>query len=165
VEQVAVETMASAYVSAKMSVLASGFGAEIAWQRSLRPQELNETSLLRECAWVILSAGMRESVIQQKFDAIGKAFLDWVSVQEIVSCSQKCIASALITFRNKRKIEAIANTAQIIHRKGFEAIRGEIASDPIAALQQFPYIGPITSFHLAKNIGLSVTKPGHYKHI
>jgi hypothetical protein len=145
-----------------MSVLASGFGQEIVWQRSLRPQALNETSLLRECAWVILSTGMRESVIRQKFDAIGKAFRDWVSLQEIVRCSEQCIASALMIFRNTRKIRAIATTAQIIHTKGFEIIRAEIASDPIVALQQFPHIGPVTSFHLAKNIGLPVAKPDRH---
>jgi hypothetical protein len=31
-------------------------------------------------------------------------------------------------------------------------------ADAIRARQQFPFIGPITSFHLAKNLGLPVAK-------
>jgi len=34
--------------------------------------------------------------------------------------------------------------------------------DPINALQQFPYIGPATSYHVAKNIGFPVAKPDRH---
>ena len=58
-------TLAAAYVKAKLKVLASGYAPEIAWQANLRFQELTERDLLRECAWVILSSGMREWVLQK----------------------------------------------------------------------------------------------------
>ena len=160
--RIATETLASAYVKAKLKVLASGFGPEIIWQKTVRVDELTEADFLRECAWVILSSGMRESVVRRKFPGIGEAFFHWASAQEIVWHRDHCVRSAMLCFRNVRKIEAIAQSAQIIHVKGFEALRDDIACDPIAALQRFPYIGPITSFHMAKNIGLSVAKPDRH---
>ncbi|MBZ5671222.1 MAG: hypothetical protein LAO04_16015 [Acidobacteriia bacterium] len=160
--RIATETLASAYIKAKLKVLASGFGSEIIWQRTVRIEELTEVDLLRESAWVIISSGMRESIVRQKFPGIGEAFFNWASAQQIVWHRDHCVRSALIYFGNERKIEAIAQSAQIIYDKGFEAIRKEIACDPITALRQFPYIGPTTSFHLAKNIGLSVAKPDRH---
>jgi len=33
-----------------------------------------------------------------------------------------------------------------------------LSADPVAALQIFPFIGPTTSWHLAKNLGFDVAK-------
>jgi len=154
--------LASAYVRAKTTVLAAGYGDEILWQRSLRTEELTERTFLKECAWVILSSGMRESVVQQKFPHISEAFFHWSSAEEIVCHHDRCVSSALALFRHKGKIEAIAHCARIIYEKGFESLRKELTSNPIDALQQFPYIGPATSFHIAKNIGFSVAKPDRH---
>jgi hypothetical protein len=154
--------LASAYARAKLKVLASGYAPEILWQETLRVQELTEVDFLRECAWVILSSGMRESVIRRKFSDIGKAFFDWASAQQIVSHRDHCIRAALPFFRHERKIEAIAQSAQIVFSKGFEVLRDEIACDPIGTLRQFPYIGPATSYHMAKNIGLPFVKPDRH---
>jgi hypothetical protein len=37
-----------------------------------------------------------------------------------------------------------------------------IAENPEETLRKFPYVGPITYFHLAKNIGLPVAKPDRH---
>src|ERR1017187_8645602 len=160
--RIATEMLASAYVRAKLRVLASVFGSEIIWQKTVRIEELTEAVLLRECAWVILSSGMREAVVRRKFSTISEAFFNWTSAQQIVWYNYDCVRSALLCFRHEPKIRAIAQTAAIIHEKGFGAVREEIDRDPIAALRQFPYIGPTTSFHIAKNIGLSVAKPDRH---
>jgi hypothetical protein len=156
------EILASAYINAKLKILVSGFGSEILWQKTVRIEDLTETDLLRECAWVILSSGMRESIVRRRFPAVGRAFFDWTSAQQIVWHRNRCIRMALPHFGNKRKIKAIAQSAQIIHEKGFDELRKEIISDPLQALRQFPHIGPTTSFHLAKNIGMPVAKPDRH---
>jgi endonuclease III len=160
--RVAVGTLASAYVKAKMTVLAAGYVHEIVWQENVRTEELTERDLLRECAWVILSSGMRESVVRKKFPGIGEAFFEWSSAEVIVRHRDQCVSSALVLFGHRRKIAAIAQCARIVYEKGFELLRNELTSDPIEALQQFPYIGPITSYHVAKNIGFSVAKPDRH---
>jgi hypothetical protein len=97
-----------------------------------------------------------------KFSGIGEAFFEWSSTEAIVRHRDQCVSSALVLFGHKRKIEAIAQCARIIYEKGFESLRKELTSDPIAALQQFPYIGPATSYHVAKNIGFPVAKPDRH---
>jgi hypothetical protein len=154
--------LASAYVKAKTKVLAAGYADEIIWQRNLRAEDVTEHGLLKECAWVILSSGMRESVVQKKFPDISEAFFHWSSAEEIVWHHERCVSSALVFFRHERKIEAIARCARIIHEQGFGPLRDELALDPIAALQRFPYMGPATSYHAAKNIGFSVAKPDRH---
>ena len=159
---VALERLASAYVKAKTQVLAAGYGDEILWQRNVSAEAVTERTLLRECAWVILSSGMRESVVQLKFPAISEAFFHWTSAGEIVCYQGKCVAAALAVFHHERKIQAIAQCARIVHATGFQSLREMLQSDPINALQQFPYIGPTTCLHVAKNIGFHVAKPDRH---
>jgi hypothetical protein len=159
---IAMGALASAYIRAKMKVLAAGYAHEIIWQKNVRTEELTERDFLRECAWVILSSGMRESVIQKKFPGIGEAFFEWSSAEMIVWNQDQCIRSAMALFGHRPKMEAIARCAQIICEKSFEVLRKELISNPIDVLQQFPYIGPATSYHVAKNIGFPVAKPDRH---
>jgi hypothetical protein len=47
---------------------------------------------------------------------------------------------------------------RVIHDHGFGPLRAKLSEDPITELQAFPFIGPTTSWHLAKNLGLNVAK-------
>jgi hypothetical protein len=155
-------SLALAYVKAKQAVLAAGFGWEIVWQRNRAGAGFSEPDLLREAAWVILSAGMRESVIRSKFPAISESFLHWRAALDIVHSAERCFDSALQHFGHKPKIRAICNVAELVNNKGFNTVVEEIEGDPFTALQQFPFIGPITTFHLAKNLGIRVAKPDRH---
>jgi len=150
------------YIDAKLAVLAAGFGPEIVWQRSRPATSLTEAALLREAAWVILSAGMRETVVRSKFPSISTCFFNWESAARIATSRQDCVNAALIHFRHQPKVLAIFTVAQTVYSKGFETVKAEIARSPLAALQQFPYIGPITGYHLAKNLGVHVAKPDRH---
>ena len=154
--------LARAYVHAKRSVLAAGFGWEILWQRSRLRTALSETVLLRETAWVILSSGMRETVIRSKFPAISASFLDWRSATDIARSAESCFQGAMRHFGSELKIKAICTVAATVTQKGFDRIVDEVQADPLTALQQFPFIGPITCFHLAKNLGIPVAKPDRH---
>jgi hypothetical protein len=150
--------LARAYVAAKQSVLAAGFGPEILWQRSRCGTIISESSLLRESAWVILSSGMREAVIRSKFTSISLCFLDWRSAAEIDRSALLCFEAALRYFRHEAKIRAICSVASTIASRGFDGFMDQLRADPLYALQQFPFIGPITSLHLAKNLGIPLAK-------
>lgn len=154
--------LACAYVKAKTQVLAAGYGDEILWQRNVSAEAVTERTLLRECAWVILSSGMRESVVKLKFPAVSEAFFHWTAAREIVCHQERCIAAALEVFRHARKIQAIAQCARIVHEAGFESMLERLHSDAVNVLQEFPYIGPVTSLHVAKNIGFQVAKPDRH---
>jgi hypothetical protein len=146
------------YRMAVQSVQAAGFAWEIHWQRERHLESFSERDLLRESAWVILCSGFREATVRKVFDYISLCFCDWESSVEIARNRSACIATASARFRNGKKIDAIARVADLVTEAGFDQIRRLIQVDPIRHLQLLPYIGPVTSWHLAKNLGLDVAK-------
>ena len=50
----------------------------------------------------------------------------------------------------------------LVAARGFERIRAEIRSAPMETLIRFPYIGPVTVCHLAKNLGFATAKPDRH---
>lgn len=155
-------TLAKAYYIAKSVVIQEGFAPEIDWQYQVSLDTLDESTFLCEAAWVILNSGMRERVISRKFPDISKAFFNWQCSRIIVSHADNCRAKALRHFNHVAKIEAIVNIATHVNILGFKKVTELISEDGVAYLKQFPYIGPATSLHLAKNIGLPLAKPDRH---
>lgn len=154
--------MANAYRYAKEMVMRRGFGGEIDWQARICVDTVSESYFLREAAWVVLSAGMRESIVRKVFPSISLAFHEWASAQSIVNNRQACVSGALNVFNHEKKINAIADIAASVYDSGFEQVMTSIRRMGVKYLQTFPFIGPITSFHLAKNLGLDVVKPDRH---
>ncbi len=150
------------YLEAKETVIAQGFAAEIDWQDGLDFDDVTESNFLQEAAWVILSSGMRETVIRRKFPAVSKAFLHWRSAKEIVAERRTCRCRCLSVFAHEGKADAILQVAEIVGSIGYEAVREKIQRKGVAFLQEFAYLGPATSYHLAKNLGLNVAKPDRH---
>lgn len=136
---------------------------EIKWQRNVSFSEFDESQLLRESAWVILCSGFRETVVRRHFDYISLAFCDWESAEAIVDSYPSCKISALAAFKNEAKIQAIVGVAQRIKEVGFSLLRTLIIANPIEELSRMPYVGNITVWHLAKNLGMDVAK--HDRHL
>lgn len=143
-------------------VIDRGFVGDIDWQQSVTLDGLTEQGFLCETAFVILNSGMRATVVRTVWPEISWAFLQWRSARAIVEHRTACTDSALKVFKHRPKIEAIAKVAEIVDRLGFDAVKHGIARDGIAFLRQFPFIGPVTCYHLGKNIGLPVVKPDRH---
>lgn len=150
------------YLGAKERVAAAGYGWEAEWQRTRDFDAVTEGDFLRELAWVILCSGFREKVIREKFGAISAAFCEWRSAEEITDKGTACIDEALLAFGNRRKIRAIATGARFIHSGGWGPCKQAIKAAPIEVLQKLPMIGPVTAYHLAKNLGMPVAKPDRH---
>lgn len=155
-------TLLSRYRFAKRVVEDSGYASEVSWQSGVSLDDMDESTFLRELAWVVLSAGMSERVIRGIFRELSSCFLDWESSEAIVRHERLCYCQAISVFGNKRKISAILAAAGEIHDMGFDTLKESMLRDPIDFLQKFPYIGPITAYHLAKNLGLPVAKPDRH---
>src|SRR6266571_5890786 len=156
------ELRLQSYCFAKQRVIAAGYSREIDWQDSLRFHEVSETDFLRETAWVILACGMRESVVRARFPAITEAFLFWETARSIVYDLESCTSRALHVFAHGGKIRAIGLVAQKVAELGFWTVKGTIALQGLAFLRTLPFIGEITQFHLAKNLGLEEVKPDRH---
>lgn len=151
-----------AYKAAKSFVIKAGFAAEIAWQDSLLFTDIIEADFLRENAWVVLCCGMRESIIRNRFQKISECFRMWQSANEIVRNEHDCRKKALQCFNHPAKINAIIETSRRIDSQGFGSFKSALKSDSLGVLRSLPFIGPVTSYHLAKNIGIPVAKPDRH---
>lgn len=140
----------------------AGLTSEVAWQRDSDFTEFTESDLLREHAWVALCSGFRESVVRRVFDHVSLCFCDWESSEAIVASGEVCCLTAASSFSNHAKLKGILSAARQINAVGFSKFKQAVLTDPINKLQSLPYIGPITSWHLAKNLGLDVAKPDRH---
>jgi hypothetical protein len=150
------------YLQAKSWIGRSPFVRELEWQSSVQTISLTETEFLRQYAWVVLNSGFREAVVRKYFSYISLCFCDWESASAIVQNSAACIGCAASVFGNTRKLKALVEAAHRIESDGFEAFRVRIEADIMSGLEKFPYIGTVTKFHLAKNLGLDVAKPDRH---
>ena len=150
------------YLDVKKIVIDAGLEQELEWQARVEIANVCESDFLSEAAWVILSAGMRESVIRSIYPMIFNAFGGFQSASQVVNNREKCFAGAFSVFRNRRKIQAILDLSERVADEGFEAVKLGIRSVGVEYLYRLPFMGPATAAHLAKNIGLSVCKPDRH---
>ncbi len=154
--------LANAYLTMRERVIRAGFAWEIDWQDSRSLSRLTESEFLAESAWVILSSGMRESVVRRCYEGVSQAFVDWFSASVIAARRVQCEEEALQVFNHLGKVRAIGTLCERVAKCGFRSILKSIQVENISFLQTFDFIGPITSFHLAKNLGLDVVKPDRH---
>jgi len=150
------------YRSAFEYVNSQALQHEIQWQRDLHFNEFSEPEFLRESAWVILCSGFRESAVRRAFDHISLAFCDWESASSIVAAGDACVRVASARFRNDRKLNAILQVSTRINSIGFGEFKNQVLAKRIDVLTTLPYIGKVTGWHLAKNLGLDVAKPDRH---
>lgn len=156
-------SLALAYLHAKRAVIAAGYEAEIAWQEDACRTPLTETRFLSEAAWVVLSSGMRETVVRRIFPEIAAAFANFVSARAAaVSSADGGRDRAFRAFRHPGKIAAIIDIVLHVDDAGLDTVRRLLLLEGTTYLQTLPYIGPVTAFHLAKNLGHDVAKPDRH---
>jgi hypothetical protein len=150
------------YDKARREIDRCGYATEVLWQASRCPENVSESFFLREAAWVIYCSGFRESTVRKYFNAISLCFCDWESAVEITVNSELCIMSAASVFNNVLKHRAVAEIASIIAGCQFSNFKVQLLRNPLVVLQALPYIGKVTSVHLAKNIGFDFAKPDRH---
>jgi hypothetical protein len=150
------------FAEAAAYVERAGLMSEVEWQSNRRFSDFTETDLLREAAWVILCTGFREAIVRQVFDHVSLSFCDWESSEAIIASAPVCRSTAMASFRNGRKLDAIVMIARQIHQVGFVSLKSRILKDPVREFSALPYIGPVTAWHLAKNLGFDAAKPDRH---
>jgi hypothetical protein len=155
------EEIVRAYLAAKRAVIDQGFAHEIAWQSCGGPASRDPVEFVREAAWVVLSAGMSESVLRGIFDRLTAAMYGFDPAKLSGHRGQARVA-ALAVFGHERKIDAVLEIADVVSRIGSEGLCAALVSAPEQFLRSLPYIGPVTWRHLAKNIGIPVAKPDRH---
>jgi hypothetical protein len=150
------------YYKAKQSVYSNGYFYEIYWQERQNIDSINLQSFFSEYSWVVLSSGMRESVIKKKFSELSNVFNNW---NDPIAISKKNVAirnKALKIFNNAPKIDAILFMAKYLCSTTVKNEIELISTLGCAYLEKFPFLGPATSLHFAKNLGFVVSKPDRH---
>jgi hypothetical protein len=156
-----VDELAAAYLCAKRAVVDHGFSGEIRWQRTVGELAVTREGFVREAAWVVLSAGMRERVIRGLFGELTMAFEHFVP--ELVCRHELSVRRrALRHFNHPGKVDAILSIARRVAMMSGDEISSALVSSPEQFLQSLPFIGPVTWRHLAKNLGVPVPKPDRH---
>lgn len=160
------ERLFDRYVSARAVVIDCGYEAEMEWQGRANVDSVTESEFLREAAWVILNSGMREAVVRKAFPNIEEAYFNFSCSSAIVEKRQECISNAADVFSHLGKLAAIVGVAFRVNIEGFHTVKGALAHYGVQYLRSFDFLGPATSRHLAKNLGVSTSKPDrHLKRI
>lgn len=122
----------------------------------------------REYIWCVYTSGFNAKIVSKIYDNLIEIyqplftyamFLDYDIIPSVID---RVRIRALEYCNNKRKVDAILAMADILNSVGedhWESFKKSNLNTP-DKLQQLPFIGPITKFHLARNIGiLDVVKP------
>ena len=119
----------------------AGYGPIIEWSETI-PAPADADAFAREAIYVICNSGMKNAVAVPIFERCMIALEDG--------------RSAATEFGHPGKREAIDRIW--LERKEL-FVRYMASAEPIAFLRSLPWIGEVTSYHLAKNLGADVAKP------
>lgn len=147
------------FLSATRDVMDAGYSEEIFWAQDVDFNKVNERIFLSEAAHVIFNSGFRASVIRMKWPAIRTVFFDFGSAKRIVEHSRWCYEEALKVFGHKGKVNAVIEIATDVYDVGFDSVKKNIEEHGPEWLIRYRFIGKITCFHLARNLGLDFVKP------
>ena len=153
--------LAEAYNTAKTAVIAAGYARDIDWQASRCFANVSKVDFMADLAWVIFCSGFRVEVIDRKWPVLTRIFYGWRPVA-IIEHAATCEDLALAQFGSRSKVKAVIAGAKRIEDEGYDALKKRVAADPLNVLQEFDYIGPVTVYHLAKNMGLDYAKPDRH---
>lgn len=125
----------------RSALMARGYGPSIEWTEQIAEAE-SADAFAERAIYVIANSSMANSVAVLIFDRCMAALRAGRSATEVFGHPGK--APAIDTIWRDR--DAL-----------FKAYRA--ADDKVGQLRELPYIGEVTSYHLAKNLGADVAKP------
>ena len=122
-------------------VRTNGYEKEVEWCRNIPPSEdCTAETFFEEYVWCVLNAGMKEQVARKIYER----FMEHKDPSAIKHLGKR----AAIEQGMKKDIQWLGEL--------------KCANDKIEYLQSLPYIGKITKYHLARNIGIDCVKPDRH---
>lgn len=128
----------------RQKIINAGYGEEIIWQESVtEPDTADE--FMWQYIWVVISAGMKNQIARIIEQRIVEAYNNEQPIESV--------------FRHKGKVVAIKNMIAN-HDDIFDDYLK--TDNRLGFLKSLPYIGDITKYHLAKNLGEDIAKPDRH---
>jgi hypothetical protein len=130
------------YKMAKQVCIDDGFEREIKFVEERKFENQTADDFARQFMYVILNSGMNNKIAEGMYTTAMKHGL-----QAIGHPGKR--AAIIEGFANKEK--------------WFETLRSKgTVDEKLAYLETLPWIGPITKYHLARNLGIDVAKPDRH---
>lgn len=132
------------YLDLKNALVIRGYEHEIEWGETLKPCE-DSTLFCQEYIWVICNSGMKAQIAEVIYKRILNAIINEVDISDV--------------FGHKGKVSAIKSMISN-HKSIFKGYLK--AKDKLEFCLSLPWIGNITKYHLAKNLGENCIKPDRH---
>jgi hypothetical protein len=135
---------ASKYLDLKKKLINKGYDWEIDWSEDLDQCE-DSATFCQEFIWVVCNSGMKNQIAEKIYKKILNAIIDRVDISEVF-CHEGKVSSIKYVIKNQTKLfgEYLA------------------AEDKVKYCESLPWIGKITKYHLAKNLGVDCIKPDRH---
>ena len=131
------------YEFIKQYIIDFGFQKEIEWVQKIPPlKKQSKWYFFQEYCWVVINSGMKNSVAKNIFDRFwnhGNFDFNQINHPHKNSAIKEVYTSLEFYFEHLKKAE-----------------------DKLEYLESLPHIGPITKYHLARNLGLNYAKPDRH---
>jgi len=143
---------------------------DLAWSREQVEKEPLAGILipifLREYAYVVYCSGFKQSIVEKHWPHLYYIYKGF-NPQSIIRNKEDVKREALEHIGNKRKVTSIIDVAEQMNnmnQRGWEEYKQRIreSAPSFDVLEELPFIGPRTKFHLARNIGFDVAKPDRH---
>lgn len=129
-----------------------GYGGEVEWAQSVTTPATPE-DLWREYAWVVINSGMKNQVAQKIWDRVRPEVEEGGRATSVFGHRQKAAAIDEMWTCRKSRYEHFVHLA---------TMQGIAADTLVNWCWRLPWIGPITKWHLAKNLGVECAKPDRW---
>lgn len=146
-----------AYYEKAMAFARKFYSDEVDRISSVKFDKVSPGFFFNEYVWVVHATGFRASVVGKMMPRLDEAYGEWsfLGTEAVGTVVDRVKAVC----NNPGKINAVHSTAKLMckelvgERKPWSDFKSERLSSP-ELLSKLPYIGPITSYHLGRNLGL-----------
>ena len=129
------------YYKAYDVIIESGYADEVDWADSIKDvSHITSEEFFLEYVWVVLNAGMKEQIAKN-------IYANYIENFDIDTIKHPTKRNAIHRMRNCHAVK-LQELLTI--------------NDKIDYLETLPWIGPITKYHLARNIGIDCVKPDRH---
>jgi len=113
-----------------------------------------------EYIWCVYTSGFNARVVSKQFFELLRAYNSWSTL----ALHNRWLEVSRIN-KNTAKYKAVRKTAELLHRyetipqtDWWDSFKKDYLATP-ELMRQLPFIGSVTCFHLARNLGLDAVKP------
>lgn len=151
--------------------VAENFFSDIVWvEKVLSPEytkSITPELFLSNYAYVVLCSGFRNKTGEAAWLRMNEDTGGW-HLDNFCNKSVGIVKALFLSyFNNESKVSAICGVGAWLYKDGirvvpfahFKNLMNDLNESTIHTLQRFPFIGPVTQYHLARNLGVDCIKP------